>query len=257
MGGEKQGKYYTLFESSINKFVATILDGYKPRKVFDDKIIRDAIFGFNIFYKHEINVIDSPVMQRLRRIRQTSLAFHTYPSATHSRFEHSLNCVGLAEKVLESVARKKPEFARKGTPTWAEVRLAALLHDCGHGPFSHASEEFLEEFDEFERLKDENPSLFKRAQPHEILSYFIVKSKPFKELLWRPIIRLYTSKDGRFCDLSAVKFDRVALMIIGKEHPDKPEHKYLTQIVNGPFDIDKLDYLLRDGYFTGLQVHWS
>jgi len=248
------GKYFKLFERNVNEVVKFILAGYLPRKVFDDKVIRDAVFGFNIFYKHEINIIDSPLMQRLRRVYQTALAFYTYPSASHSRFEHSLSCVGLAEKILSSLTRKKPRLIPNYTETWAEVRLAALLHDCGHGPFSHASEAFLEEFDEFEQLREENPSLFKNAQAHEILGYFIVRSKDFEKLLWKPITELYSNEDNPFCALSRINLENVAFMIIGKEHPDRSKGKYLAQIVNGPFDVDKLDYLKRDGYFTGLQT---
>ncbi len=78
------------FESGVENFLKELLKGYTPLKIRSDKIIRDAILGHNIFYPHEVNIIDSPLMQRLRRIHQTALTYLTYPAATHTRFEHTL-----------------------------------------------------------------------------------------------------------------------------------------------------------------------
>ncbi len=132
----------------------------------------------------------------------------------------------------------------------AEVRLAALLHDVGHGPFSHASERVYESFDEIQKVKDERPDLFKERDPHEILSYFIVVSDRFEEL-WRDIIRLYSPEDIKF-DLTDIELKNVALMILG-QHPNAAM-KFFAQMVNGPHDADKFDYIIRDGYLTGLRT---
>ena len=88
------------FENRIEDFLQELLDGYTPLKIRGDKIIRDAILGHNVFYTHEVNLIDSPLMQRLRRVHQTALAYLTYPAATHTRFEHSLGVVIFAQKMF-------------------------------------------------------------------------------------------------------------------------------------------------------------
>lgn len=229
----------------IEEWLNSILSSYEPRKIRDKKVIRDPILGFNMLYKHEINLIDSPLLQRLRGIFQTSLALYTYPSAIHSRFEHSLGCVALAEKFLHAVEEEN------GTAR-AEVRLAALLHDCGHGPFSHASEKIYGQYKIFDDLEKEFPEIFISGKPkaHEILGYLIIKSKAF-ENLFKKIIGLY-DHEPPFGDLSKVDLGKVAKMILGQR--ENHREKYLAQIINGPFDVDKLDYLQRDGYFTGLQM---
>ncbi len=94
--------------------------------------IQDALHGYIELEKDEAAVLDSPEMQRLRRIRQLGLSSLVYPSATHTRFQHSLGVMHLAGRFAESL--ELDEERRK------ELRIAGLLHDSGHGPFSHASE---------------------------------------------------------------------------------------------------------------------
>lgn len=235
--------------AQVNSAIAEILGSYKPRWVRDKKVIRDTAFGFNPYYRYEINLLDSPLLQRLRNIHQTSLAFFTYPSAVHTRFEHSLGVTVLVDRMIEAIRTRDPALV-VNPASCAEVRLAALLHDVGHCPFSHGSEQVYGSFDEIERVKEENPGLFKKRDPHEILSYFIVTSEKFAEL-WKEIIQLYTPREIGF-PLSDVKLINVALMILG-QHPN-PEMKFFAQMVNGPHDADKFDYITRDGYFTGLRT---
>lgn len=245
---------YKFFEQEIEKFVSAILPPtYFPQKVRANKVIRDAIWGFNLCYKHEINIIDSPLVQRLRNLFQTSLTLFTYPSAVHSRFEHSLGVVSVAHKMLTSINEKlKQKNKNIEQHQWAEVRLAALLHDCGHTPFSHGSEEYYKINPIFDLLSTENKKLFGTAAPHEILSYFIVRSMSFQSY-WGKICKLYDDGSA-YCDLTKISLERVALFILGKNLDGEDTLKYLAQVINGPFDADKLDYLSRDGYFTGLQL---
>jgi len=93
------------FKKHIEDYLEELLGEYKPSNVRANKIIRDAILGHNVFYQHEINLLDSPLMQRLRRIHQTALAYLTYPAATHTRFEHSLGCVVFAQKMVDALNR--------------------------------------------------------------------------------------------------------------------------------------------------------
>ncbi len=103
--------------------------------------IVDPIHNFIRVYETELKIIDSPIFQRLRRIRQLSGAHLTYPSAQHSRFEHSLGVMHIAGQAANALKEKgllNPDQIQN-------IRLAALLHDVGHGPFSHLFEEVLQE----------------------------------------------------------------------------------------------------------------
>ncbi len=241
------------FENRVEDLVQELLHGYTPLKIRGDKIIRDAILGHNVFYPHEVNLIDSPLMQRLRRVHQTALAYLTYPAATHTRFEHSLGVVIYTQKMINALNSSSRGRLINDVQA-AELRLAALLHDCGHGLFSHASEIVYDDWDptgEIRALRRANPELFGEAAGHEILSYYIVRSKEFRKL-WETVIASYALAQGKLLrKLSKVNLKRVANMIIGaraaKNYPT-----WLSKIINGPFDADKLDYMGRDGYFSGL-----
>ena len=103
--------------------------------------IVDPIHNFIRVYETELKIIDSAIFQRLRRIRQLSGAHLTYPSAQHSRFEHSLGVMHIAGQAANALKEKgllNPDQIQN-------IRLAALLHDVGHGPFSHLFEEVLQE----------------------------------------------------------------------------------------------------------------
>ena len=181
------------------------------------------------------------------------MALYTYPGATHSRFEHSLGCATNAEKIVRALNEKNHHTIN---PTyWAEVRLAALLHDVGHGPFSHASEKVYHHFDDFAalfaKLEEEEPETFAGCNPHEILSYLIITSDEFKKFF----AEIAHCSPSNVCKLHEIVLDRVGRMVIGRlPEPNHPELKYLTQIINGPFDVDKIDYIHRDGHHTGLKT---
>lgn len=234
-------------QNQVNSTVAQILGDYQPRRIRSNKVIRDTAFGFNVYYPHEINILDSPLLQRLRSIRQTSLAYYTYPSAVHSRFEHSLGATVIVARMIEALKARK--LTHLDDHAVCETRLAALLHDSGHGPFSHGTELIFQSYKEIIDVQKEVPQLKSNAA-HEILSYLIVNSKKFSEL-WRNITSLYDPIPHDYpCNLADIEPKTIARMIIG-EHP-KPELRYLSQMINGPHDADKFDYITRDGYFTGL-----
>ncbi|MBI4288234.1 MAG: HD domain-containing protein [Chloroflexi bacterium] len=158
--------------------------------------------------------------------------------------------MAVADKMIRAVNDKKATEAYENRDM-AEARLAALLHDCGHGPFSHASEFVYDKMStELEDVRSEDRETFGGASGHEILSYLIVTSQRFKRL-WEDICARYdTARENLLCDLAKIDLQRIAHMIVGVPTAGCP--KYLCQIVNGPFDADKFDYILRDGYFSGL-----
>lgn len=114
--------------------------------------IRDPVHGFIRLNRLEWDVINQPVFQRLRRIRQLAWTDMVYPGATHSRFEHSLGVMHVASRLFDALERRSKDILCSGDYGYGDdslgrqrriIRLAALLHDLGHGPFSHAAEELL------------------------------------------------------------------------------------------------------------------
>jgi uncharacterized protein len=195
-------------------------------------------------------LIDSPLLQRLRRIRQTGLAYLVYPSATHTRFEHSLGVTILVGKLVthlrqnngSDIISKKDEYS---------LRLAALLHDVGHSFLSHVSEQIYERFDDYQKLKLEINSIYKVSpKGHEIMSFLILRSEVFQNCFVE-ILNAVTPNinDGEAELLKELDWEEIALYIIG--YSKNPQRKYLADIINGPIDCDKLDYLSRDAKFAG------
>lgn len=187
--------------------------------------IRDPIHGFIHFADTEIKIIALPAFQRLRYIRQLALTSYVYPGATHTRFEHSLGVMELATRVFDILMRKynrsiiknfkainlKPDQARM------VLRLAALLHDIGHLPFSHGAEIILP-----------------KGKNHEDVSIAVIKS------LKNQIDDLYFSGSTD-----------IVVQLIEKGHI-LPELQFLKDILSGPIDADRMDYLLRDSHHCGV-----
>ena len=171
------------------------------------KIINDPVFGFiNIPSELLLQLIQHPYFQRLSRIKQLGLASFVYPGAQHTRFQHSLGAMYLMNEAVSTLRSKGNIITDEESEG---VSAAILLHDIGHGPFSHVLENTL--------VKD---------IPHESLSRLIME---------------YMNKElnGRL---------DVALQIFNDEYPKR----FLHQMVSGQLDMDRLDYLRRDSFFTGV-----
>lgn len=180
--------------------------------------IRDPVFNFIQLTGTEAEIVNSSVFQRLRGIRQLAFANLVYPGALHTRFEHSLgvcHVAGLMAKALD-IDPKEDEYRL--------LRLAALLHDIGHGPFSHISEDILDIYSESE--KDESKSTYKI---HESITADIIRQN--EELI------IHHSEREKI------------IKILNHGYGDP----LLRSIVSGPLDADKQDYLLRDSYFCGVK----
>jgi len=180
------------------------------KKIYLDII--DPIHDFIRVYQHELSIIDNPIFQRLRRIRQLSGAHLTYPAAQHTRFEHSLGVMHIASQAGHALNEK----GILQSDDIEILRLAGLLHDIGHGPFSHLFEEIIQE----------------KKISHEDFG---------KEIILNSEIGDNLSKNG---------FDKKLITRIAF---GDSKFQYLNEIVSGALSADMMDYLLRDGYFTGAE----
>lgn len=171
------------------------------------KIINDPVYGF-ISIESELifDLIEHPWFQRLRHIRQLGLAEYVYPGALHTRFQHALGAMHLMSRVMENLRRKGVEISDAESEA---AQVAVLLHDIGHGPFSHTLEE----------------TLLHNVR-HESISYLLMKS-------------LNKHFDG-------------ALDLALRMFRNGYSRKFFHQLVSSQLDIDRLDYLKRDGFFTGV-----
>ncbi|MCJ7479117.1 MAG: HD domain-containing protein [Candidatus Nanohaloarchaeota archaeon QJJ-7] len=166
--------------------------------------VQDPIHGYIELNDVEEDVLDTPEMQRLRRVKQLGLSSLVYPSATHSRFEHSLGAFALASQFAESLGLGEKEAQ--------ELRLAGLLHDVGHGPFSHVSD----------RIFHEN------GTSHEQFSKEKVRDSRISDLL---------EEEG-------IDPEKICQLIGGEGR--------LGSVIAGHIDVDRMDYLVRDAHYTGV-----
>lgn len=230
-------------ESQVEDYVATYLpqDPAAWVKSFEKgKIIHDALWGTFALRAHEVALLDTQLLQRLRFLHQTGAVYLTYPSAHHTRFEHTLGVLCQAGRLCEALKRDAEEN-RIDPALERDIRFAALLHDTGHGPFSHTSEQFFASLPAMTAYQDSTPEL-EQSGAGEILSYLIVRSKRFREFI-EALNRHFKI---------ALNCERIAGIITGTLGPAE---MYMSEVVHGPFDADKLDYMPRDGMFSGLKMH--
>ncbi len=170
------------------------------------KIFNDPVYGFvSVPYGILLSLIDHPYFQRLRRIRQVGLSPYVYPGALHTRFHHALGALHLMQEAIEVLRGKGVAITEEEAEG---VCIAILLHDIGHGPYSHALEHTLIDLH------------------HEELSLMIMHE-------------LNRHFEGRL---------NTAIRIFTKQY-EKP---FLQQLVSGQLDMDRMDYLNRDSFFTGV-----
>ena len=184
--------------------------GMELKRLDETKVLKDPVHSYiHIHYEVIWNCLDSKEFQRLRRIRQLGGDFQVYPTAEHSRFSHSL---GVYEIVRRMVTEVKTLCAELTEYEKVCVMLAGLLHDVGHGPFSHA----------FEHVTNHS---------HEEYTAKIILGDTELNSILRAVSK---------------KMPEDIVSIIQHTH----ENDILNQIVSGQLDADRMDYLLRDSYFT-------
>ena len=171
------------------------------------KIVNDPIYGFiTIPYSIIFDLIEHPYFQRLRRIKQLGLTNLVYPGALHTRFHHAIGAMHLMGQAIEEIRNKGHEITEEEA---IATNIAILLHDIGHGPFSHALE-------------------------HSIVSN--ITHEGISEL---------------FMDKLNKEFNG-SLTLALKIFQNKYSKKFLHQLISGQLDVDRLDYLQRDSFYTGV-----
>ena len=190
--------------------------------------IRDPVVGLVRLTDLEMRVIDTPVFQRLRRIKQLALADVVYPGCVHNRFLHSIGTMAMADAIWTRLESRGdiPDALREERQA---VRLAALLHDVGHGPFSHLAEYLLNRFSDRAEVRQTGSG--EKRQMHEAITADIVRADPSLTAI------LGSDLQARVCQLL----------------DPSPERRFQRDIVSSGLDADKLDYLLRDAYFAGVE----
>lgn len=241
------------FQIKVDTFLKTLLPEVVPEKRYFSKVIHDCVWGTNTFFAWEIALIDSPLLQRLRRIHQTGLAFLVYPTATHTRFEHTLGVTTLVERLIINLNKNhEKELVNESERKY--LRLAALLHDVGHSFLSHVSELVYERDANFQLFKEEISKEFGvTPKGHELMSFLMINSKVFQNYfssIIEPTVRIDGKKELEF--LINIDWGTISGFVIG--YSKDKEKKYLADIINGPIDCDKLDYFSRDARFSGATI---
>jgi HD superfamily phosphohydrolase len=176
--------------------------------------IKDPVHGYVYINEFERELIDSFPFQRLHRLRQLAGAEFVYPGANHTRFEHSIGVMYLAGCLLSNSGLSQYISDEEAQM----IRVAALLHDVGHGPFSHIFEHLLVKF---------------LAKTHEDLTEWVIRKSELADII---------NKNGYDPNV-------IAKLAIGRLH--KPGKAFLDQIISSAVDVDKLDFIVRDTHHTG------
>jgi len=171
------------------------------KKIFNDPIYGLIRFPFSSLYE----IIDHPIFQRLRRISQQALSHYVYPGALHTRFQHALGATYLMTRAIETIRAKGTEVSDQ---EYEAVCTAILLHDVGHGPFSHALEHSL------------------AGVHHEDISLVLM------EVIGNEL---------------KIDLSMAISMFRGTYH-----RPFFHQLVSGQIDTDRMDYLMRDSFFSGV-----
>ncbi|MGZ3658670.1 MAG: HD domain-containing protein [Bdellovibrionota bacterium] len=211
--------------------------------------IRDVIHGPVELYPWEMEIVDSPAFQRLRNIKQLGFSEFAYPCAVHNRYIHSIGACHLAGTAFQAIFKKHFFSGQELYHHYYYLaRVSALLHDIGHGPFSHAIEHAMPPVSKLGLPPEVAGKDIKRQATHEDYTLKIILDSPLTPILEKQYARFgitpwtiacvmnlsLKERDGFFTD-RGVSFRKV-----------------LHQIISSEMDADRMDYLQRDSYYTGV-----
>ncbi|WP_374314082.1 HD domain-containing protein [Dongia sp.] len=258
---------------SVSKFIVPyIFEVLAPRliettdpdylDVSDSKDLNDPIWKIVRLRKLEVALLNLPLFQRLRHVRQLGLAHLVYPTAVHSRLDHSIGTMIAARRMYEMILANTDKIDQAKAKKFGEIAsFAALLHDAGHTAFSHCGETVLSTMlpGEFSRIEKELQTFYskgdgaktfkesKRPPAAELISVLFVLSPSMRRFLTNHEIPVAIE---RFI-LTA------AGLIIGRGYQleeGDDEFNFISSIVSGDLDADKIDYVARDAYFSGVPI---
>lgn len=235
------------FKSANKEINEVVVNEYTNK--FTAKFINDPIYGGIGLSQLEVDIINTPVFQRLRGLRQLAFVSYIFPGAEHSRFVHSLGVLYIMGKMTDHLNVRYPNIVTEQDRI--KLRLAALLHDIGHYPLSHLGEgvycykQNLGNLSKYATKKESNkiePSLLstvaskqKKSAHHEQLGKYIIENhNEIKTIL----------------ENVGVNPSQIGDLIVGS--PD-PERLVYSQLLHSSLDADRLDYLLRDSFQTGVR----
>ncbi len=208
-------------------------------------IIKDPIHGYIRLYEHEKCLIDTAPFQRLRRISQLPTSQYVYPSANHTRFSHSLGVMYVSGVFAENLYSDEDEVeSSERSRLLVVARLIGLLHDIGHGPFSHTFEDHV---------------LIPRGLNHEVMGGKIVREHP-------EIVRCFEKCIEKEFNVSVEHVSKAIESPVLETWPFRSKVGNVSEVplyyvIKGPYSADIIDYLLRDSYFTGanygLGLDWT
>lgn len=211
--------------------------------------VRDPVHGTISLSDGETAVVDSPEFQRLRSIKQLGFADVSFPGATHTRFLHSLGVCHLAGMVFDHLFRSFAFTKASTRSRFRQVfRLAAMLHDVGHGPLSHTTEEVMPQLKELNVAAYNNHPRGKDASiraTHEDYTIKYLTDSPLTPVLTKAFPDVSPIHIACLVDKTLVCPDD---FFIEQGLDFRP---ILSQLVSGELDVDRMDYLERDSYFTG------
>lgn len=238
------------FTSRIEAWASELLDAYVEQVAAQappnrNKEFNDPIWGTLVLRPFEVLILDSPLLQRLRRIRQLGVVHLVYPAATHTRLEHSLGSVHQMDRLV-SVINTEEEVIKPAQENL--LRLCALCHDIGHGVMSHVSENALEMLDLSESIQLDFSDLVggEPKKLSEIVAYLTIGTPSFQKLLDTVMAKIPSHL------LPPDPSKKMQEAVIGQAIPGRIP--LLNELVSGPFDADKLDYLPRDAHMCGVPV---
>lgn len=248
-------------------------------------MVMDPVHGGIEFFSHERSIIDHPNFQRMRHIKQNDVLHLVFPGANHSRFEHSIGTMHIAGRIFQSMLtnyfndkgrdvniRLNNEINKAVQYCYACLRTAALLHDTGHFPFSHQFEssplgkKILEDRDVTDDMRTQNGRLFdsqcaKISHEHMsiVIADFILNSIPNLPIAPTDVISIMEHGAIKPSDVFIDSTKQVLSLFISSAFLDKfPKEviafkviRLFKDVISGEIDADKMDYLLRDSYYTG------